>query len=55
MKYNKFETIQSEELNEIEGGSLTVGAAALIVAGGVMVVSAGVSAFNGYQEEKRKS
>ena len=50
-----FENITNEDLMEVEGGSITLGTALLIVAGATMLVSAGVSAFNGYQEAKREN
>ena len=50
-----FENITNEDLMEVEGGSITLGTAHLIVAGATMLVSAGGSAFNGYQEAKREN
>lgn len=50
-----FENITTEELENVEGGSITLGTALLIIACGTMIVSAGVSAFNGYQEAKREN
>ena len=51
MKNYEMKELNREELMETEGGSITV---ALIVIGCVVLVgSAAVSAYNGYQEEKR--
>ena len=53
MKNYKFEELSNNELMDNEGGSLTVGAAVVIIGVIVLGGSAIVSAVNGYQEEKR--
>ncbi|MEE1057017.1 MAG: class IIb bacteriocin, lactobin A/cerein 7B family [Acutalibacteraceae bacterium] len=48
---NRFLALSDNEMEEVNGG-IGFGVACLIGAGGVLVISAAVSAFNGYQEEK---
>lgn len=55
MENNRFEMLSNDELSEVEGGSLSIGAGLAIAGGVVLGLSAIVSAFNGYQEEKRKN
>lgn len=52
--YYGFSALDINEEMDINGGIGFLGGC-LIVAGIVMGVSAGISAFNGYQEEKRAS
>ena len=55
MTENKFMELNRNEREEVNGGSLSVAAVCVIVVVGILVVSAAVSAYNGYQEEKRAS
>ena len=55
MTENKFIELNRNEMEEVNGGSLSVAAVCVIVVVGILVVSAAVSAYNGYQEEKRAS
>lgn len=52
MKENFYE-VTDNELEEVNGG-VSGAVVAGIVVGGILVVSAAVETFNGYQEEKRK-
>lgn len=47
-----FSVMSEEDLYELDGG-IAVGTAILIGGAVILLVSAGVSAYNGYQEAKR--
>ncbi len=45
--------LNRNEMEEVNGGSFTAACICIVV--GILVISAAVSAYNGYQEEKRAS
>lgn len=50
---NKLMELNKNEMEEVNGGSVTVACVCIVV--GILVISAAISAYNGYQEEKRAS